>query len=46
MNSHATMWEADISHDEKNDEGKAGNVGPIRKPEHGSESFGGAPSKT
>jgi hypothetical protein len=46
MNSHAIRSEADISHDEKNDEGKAGNVGPISKTEHGSERPGGAPSKT
>ncbi|MGO6937865.1 hypothetical protein [Rhizobium johnstonii] len=46
MNSHATMSEADISQDEKNDQGKAGNVGPISKPEHASESLDAAESKT
>lgn len=35
-----------MSHDEKNDEGKAGNVGPISKPEHCDERLGGTPSKT
>ncbi|NKL91698.1 hypothetical protein [Rhizobium leguminosarum] len=35
-----------MSHDKGNEEGKAGNVGPISKSEHGSEKLVGASSKT
>jgi len=34
-----------MSRDEKNNEGKPGNVGPIKKSEQGSETIGEAPPK-
>ncbi|QFY60487.1 hypothetical protein FZ934_08620 [Rhizobium grahamii] len=34
-----------MSRDEKNNEGKPGNVGPIKKSEKGIETIGEAPSK-